>query len=87
MATTRNAVNIPPDIFEREPKGPTLEHKVAKVGFIDGTFNITYQGQTYILGNYGWEHERGKPVSSDVAVCLSSAAMAYALEKQNKGVK
>jgi len=87
MATTKNAIERPPGIFEREPKGPTLESKVAKVGFTDGTFNITYQGQTYILGNYGWEHESGKPVSSDVAMGLSSAAVAYALEKQNKGVR
>jgi hypothetical protein len=82
-----NAIKSPLGIFEREPKGPTLENKVDEVTFIDGTFNISYQGQKYILGTCGWEDERGKPVSSDMAVDLSSAAMTYALEKQNKGAK
>jgi geranylgeranyl pyrophosphate synthase len=82
-----NAIKDPPGIFERGPKGPTLENKADEVTFIDGTFNISYQGQKYILGNYGWEDERGKPVNSDMAAGLSSAVMTYALEKQNKGAK
>jgi len=84
MATTQNAVNIPPEITNREP---SIEDRFAKVGFKDNTFKVNYKGQIYAFSQYGWESERGKPVDSETARCLAGAAINYMLSKQNRGVK